>query len=359
LLGLIGQIYSQVVFAELRTRRELGYVVGGDVSEMSSILTIDCYVQGEKMLPDDVENECEHVWTVTVPQQLSALDDSAFHAHKESFKSSLMEGPLSPNQELTHFEDPILLGGCLGLRSSMLAFLETVSSREQLLAAWKQAVMPSNGTTVETRRKVMVKYFGAGTEIPAAPSPNNLSDLLLNASLDSTVLERLRKERELMRILPDANSSLRESLVSEGGYFPTELHCSWSPAEKAHNTSFPQATVAGQKNATRAAIAVTAAKGLMRIHDTAIVDEPHKAHSVIAPQLIGESFAASRSHRRRTMSRSRRPLLQPRSSIQRTLFDSSRIQRISQFRISPHVHRPSDTRRPEWLSQLLGSQSES
>jgi secreted Zn-dependent insulinase-like peptidase len=48
LLGLVGQIYSQVVFAELRTEKSLGYVVGGSVSESSAVITIDCYVQGAK-----------------------------------------------------------------------------------------------------------------------------------------------------------------------------------------------------------------------------------------------------------------------------------------------------------------------
>jgi secreted Zn-dependent insulinase-like peptidase len=358
LLGLVSQIYSQVVFAELRTRKELGYVVGGDVSEMSSILTIDCYVQGEKMLPDDVEGECEHVWAVTVPQQLAALDESAFHAHKESFKSSLMEGPLSPNQELTHFEDPILLGGCLDLRSSMLAFLDTVSSREQLLAAWKQAVMPSNETHVTTRRKVMVKYFGAGTEIPPAPTPDKISDSLRNASFDSSVIERLRKERELMRILPDANSSLREILVAEGGYFPTELHCSWSPAA-ANATSHPdsgvtvKSKVSALRNSSRAAVAVSAGKSLMRMQSAGNTDERRKTDIIIEPPSTYHSLAAPTSHRRRMLSRHRRPPLQPRPAIPRTWLSFGRAHRVSRFSRSSYINHHSDSRRPEWLSHIL------
>lgn len=229
LLGLVGGIYSQVVFAELRTKMELGYVVGGGVSEVSTVISIDCYVQGSKKLPDSVEADCEHVWAVTVPAQIANLDDATFLSHKDSFKSSLLEGPLTTSQELNHFEDPILLGGCLNLRSAMLAFLETVTSKDQLLEAWNAAILPKDGTTVKTRKKVVVKYFKDGMNVPDAPTAGAAEKLFREAGLNGSILERVITERSLTRVVSEANSTIRDSLVKEGGYFPSTLHCDWKP----------------------------------------------------------------------------------------------------------------------------------
>jgi len=228
LMGLVGWMYSQVVFAELRTKQSLGYVVGGSVSEMSTILTVDCYVQGTKKLPDEVEGLCEHVWAKTVPKEIGDLDDATFKSHKDSFKSSLLEGPLTTNQELSHFEDPILLGGCLGLRSAMLEFLDTVTSKHQLLEAWNSVIQPMNGTKVALRKKVVTKYWSDSIAVPQAPSASKAKELYKKAGLDGTILERMMKERELIMHVSQANSTVRNNLVKEGGYFPTELHCAWS-----------------------------------------------------------------------------------------------------------------------------------
>jgi len=250
LLGLVGWIYSQVVFAELRTQMALGYVVGGGVSEMSTVLTIDCYVQGEKMLPDAVEGACEHVWAVTVPKEVKSLDDDTFASHKDSFKNSLLEGPLTTNQELTHFEDPILLGGCLELRSAMLAFLDTVNSKEQLLEAWSNAIMPMNGTKAALRKKVLVKYFNDGMAVPEPPNATEAEKLFKEAGLNGSILERMLEERKLVRYVDEANSTVRDGLAKEGGYFPAELQCNWTAPSK-HAESDADAPFQVLKNQNR------------------------------------------------------------------------------------------------------------
>merc|ERR1719393_375580 len=150
---------------------------------------MDCYVQGDKKLPDEVEGQCEKVWAVTVPQQIASLSEPDLMSHKESFKSSLLEGPLSTNQELTHFEDPILLGGCLGLRRAMIEFLESVTSRDQLLKAWSDAVTPGNSTHVGVRKKVLVKYFSDGMAIPAAPTADETRQQFRKIGLNGSILE--------------------------------------------------------------------------------------------------------------------------------------------------------------------------
>lgn len=227
LLGIVGGIYQQVVFAELRTRRELGYVVGGSVSEISTVLAVDCYVQGEKMLPDEVEQQCENVWAISVPHEIKSLDDDAFNSHKESFRGSLLEGPLTADAEHSHFEDPILLGGCFELRESMLAYLdEQVTSKDQLLEAWLQAVQPKNASmdVPHVRRKLTVKYFGAGSEVLPPPEASDAGN---NVTDDDAAL-RLSLERERTEVYSEASSTVRDNIVAQGGYFPTDLHCKWS-----------------------------------------------------------------------------------------------------------------------------------
>jgi hypothetical protein len=233
LLGIVGSIYSELVFSELRTLKELGYVVGGDVNEKSTVLTVGCYVQGNKKLPDEVEHDCENVMAVKVPEEVAALDDASFKSHREAFRSSLLEMPRTTSQQMEHFEDSILLGNCSNLISSMLSFLDTVNSKDQLLEAWKSAVMPTQGSKVAARKKVVVKYFGKGVQIPPVPNASHMRTLLASAGLNGTIAERMIKERTGTQVLPDANSTIRQSLVDAGGYFPTTVQCTWSP----HNTT--------------------------------------------------------------------------------------------------------------------------
>lgn len=308
---------------------ELGYVVGGGVSEMSTILTLDCYVQGDKKLPDEVEAECENVWANAVPQQIASLSETDLMSHKESFKSSLLEGPLSTNQELTHFEDPILLGGCLGLRKSMLAFLDSVTSRDQLLQAWSDAVTPGNATHVASRKKVVVKFFSDGIAVPAPPTADQARELFRNAGLNGSVLERVVKERHLTSVFNEANSTVRDGLAAGGGYFPTDLHCAWSPPSATTEAPRDMPIFAANASAAPshaetavAAIAAVGVKALMRSEGRSPSVARHlgadgaaagaEASTSSIHRLAG--LATEASARRRDKLAVRRPPLQPRPS---------------------------------------------
>lgn len=371
LLGLVGQIYSQVVFAELRTKMELGYVVGGSVSEMSTVLAIDCYVQGSKKLPDEVEAACEHVWGVTVPEEVKNLDDKTFASHREAFKSSLLEGPLTTNQELTHFEDPILLGGCLDLRSSMIAFLDTVKSKDQLLEAWNNVILPG-GDNATARKKVVVKYFGGGMAIPAAPTDNETETLFKNAGVNGSALERVKKEHKAVQVVNEANSDIRAGIAKEGGYFPAELHCSWpASSNKTQADPSPAPAPAGDADDSFNVLvhgelaphgAATAAAGhgmkaLMRsemglktisLHRGGDSEpEAGQAHRKDTPSALSGA-----SHRRRLMAR--RVSLQPRPSRPVAHFEDVFGERSASQRNLPglHTHGRERLRRLPWDSKV-------
>jgi insulysin len=230
LLGILGPILSNVAYTELRTKKGLGYTTGGGISETSSILKASCFVQGaiEASRPDTVEADCEQVLSVKVPEEISKMDDKTFQAHKESFKSSLLSGPLATSEELGHFENPILLGGCYHMRESMLAFLETVTSKDQLMAAWNEVVQPMNGNKVAPRKKLLVKYFSDAQPVPAVDEKAIMANYQ-GKGLSESIIARVLLERQNTHVVHEATSTVRESLIKEGGYFPTDLHCEWTP----------------------------------------------------------------------------------------------------------------------------------
>jgi hypothetical protein len=368
LLGLVGGIYSQVVFAELRTSMELGYVVGGSVSEMSTVMTIDCYVQGSKKLPDDVEADCERVMAVSVPDEVKNLDDATFSAHKDSFKSSLLEGPLTTNQELMHFEDPILLGGCLDLRSSMLAFLETVS-KEQLLEAWNNAISPKNGTDMAVRKKVVVKYFNDGMAVPKTPTPAETTAIYSKAGLNGSALERATAERNLTRVVNEANSTVRESLAADGGYFPAELKCSWKPpadeAKKEEN-DFKVLTQDKKASTTQppASLATVSAHGMKFVRSEKPISKHHagedttaavetEAHST-GSHVEAAAQRISPSHRHVA----RRAHLHPQPSMPVPSLDTFRGRSAKEQDHLPGLPgRGGRSSRPPWARKLLDFES--
>lgn len=326
LLGMVGSMYSQLVFAELRTKDELGYVVSGGVSEQSTVLTIDCFVQGEKALPDEVEAKCENVWANIVPAQLAALDDTKLKAHKDAFKSSLLEGPLTTRQELQHFENPILLGDCLGLRKAMLDFVETVT-KQDLLEAWNNAILPSAaGGAALPRKKVVVKYWSDKTTIPEPMTREVAKTTYEAAGLSGSVLTRMLDELKSTKFLNEASSSIRDELVKEGGYFPQEIHCTYNAADRKTVVAQPE-----QDAAQNSMLEILASGADVKAQTSLLRKEPDVMRSV-EQHLGGESGiemaeapvhvdAATHlpSHWRRLVAR--RPHLQPRPASPALHFD--------------------------------------
>jgi len=225
-LGLLGVLFSQVAFEELRTKAGLGYIAGGIVTELSTVLMVTCYVQGERMLPDLVEAQCERVFTKTMPAEINKLTRLTFAGHKAAFNSSLLARPQSPWQEASHFEDPILLADCFGLKSAMLKYLDTINNKSQLLKAWRDAMMPMNGTAPSKRKKVVTKLYGRGLQvIPKTPTASEAKAYVKNSTGDSHSAQRVYLERGETLVLSEANSTTRDILVKAGGFYPSNLNC--------------------------------------------------------------------------------------------------------------------------------------
>jgi len=220
LLGLVSQVLQEVAFAELRTRLQLGYTVGGTVSAISNVLTVSCYVQSEVALPDVAEAYCEKVLSTDVPAALENLSSDAFASMKEAFRLALLQPPLSAAEEMDRFWAPIQLGKCFTVSEQMLTYLKTVE-KQDILAAWKHAVEP------KVRAKIVIKLFGDGRD-PGELSTDQAAKQLQKVGGNSAASRRVERERHLATVLHGlANSSLRQQLLAApgAGYFPQTLRC--------------------------------------------------------------------------------------------------------------------------------------
>jgi len=228
-LGLLGQILNTVAYNELRTTRQLGYVVNAGASHVSNVQYMSCIVQGNALKADDIEASIEFVFTHLMPKRLAELTDKEFAAYKHSFRQDLVQPPLKFQDEINHFWGPIAQGGqCFNLRGNMLKYVdESLPSKDALIKEWATLANPSDGM----RSKIVVKYF-AGI-VPTRPTVADAAAIWSKQGVPDSALSLLRREYEKTNVLHHVDSKVRQQLVKEGGYFPRDLHCGLDkPAHK-------------------------------------------------------------------------------------------------------------------------------
>lgn len=220
-LGILGQILSAVAYNELRTAKQLGYVVNAGTSQVSNVQYVSCVVQGNALKADSVEAAIEHVLTHLMPKRLLKLTDKEFAAHKDSFRQDLLRPPVKFADEVNHFWGPVVQGGqCFDLRSNMVRYLdESLKSKDALVEAWTKLATPAKGT----RSKMVVKYFA--NSVPSRPTLANATSTWKKQGVAESSLSLLAREYEQTQIFDRADSKTRQQLVKEGGYFPLDMNC--------------------------------------------------------------------------------------------------------------------------------------
>ncbi|CAK0847812.1 unnamed protein product, partial [Prorocentrum cordatum] len=165
-LALLGQILDPLAFNELRSQRQLGYVVQAGMSQFSNVLAINCLVQSTSLGADQLEAAIEYVLTKLMIERLHTLTAKDFLGYKDSLRQMLVQPPASIGEEMEFFWASIVKGGlCFDLRDQMLRYLDGPDvTIEALLDEWTELATPKKGL----RRKVVVKYFAAG--VPDVPS---------------------------------------------------------------------------------------------------------------------------------------------------------------------------------------------
>lgn len=224
ILGLLGQVLQNVAYNELRTSRQLGYVVSAGSGMLSNVQYMSTVVQGNVLQADDVEIAIESVLTELMPKRLAELSEQEFASYVESFRQELLQPPLAPSEEVGQFWGPVRQGGhCFELRGEILKYLNSSSlTREALRDSWRNMVMPEQGV----RKRMVVKYFAGN--IPEPPSKEEALESWRKQGLSQIASERLWREREAGLVFGHADSAARAELVRKGGYFPQVLDCRYS-----------------------------------------------------------------------------------------------------------------------------------
>lgn len=218
---LLGKIVGTLAYNELRTKRQLGYVVNAMANTISNVLVISAMVQGTVLKADEVEAAMEHVLMELMPKRLRELEEKEFQSFVDSLRDSVLQPPMAASEEVTHFWSPVEQGGrCFSLRSEMLQYLNSTSlSRKRLLEVWTALITPADGV----RQKLVVKYFAE--KVPPRPTDDEAQEIWKKQGLHGNSTALLLLERRRALVLDRADSLARLRLAEEGGYFPQDLNC--------------------------------------------------------------------------------------------------------------------------------------
>eukprot|EP00746_Dinoflagellata_sp_MGD_P005469 gnl/MRDRNA2_/MRDRNA2_110582_c0_seq1.p1 gnl/MRDRNA2_/MRDRNA2_110582_c0~~gnl/MRDRNA2_/MRDRNA2_110582_c0_seq1.p1 ORF type:complete len:1183 (-),score=255.04 gnl/MRDRNA2_/MRDRNA2_110582_c0_seq1:27-3515(-) len=232
IFSILGDIFSQLAYQELRTERGLGYVVNAGQIMISNVMGMSCVVQGTRKRPDEVEPLIEWVFNVKMRSFLQDMSPDDFLQYKNSFILQLKSPPENLQEELVHWPSQVFQGGkCFGLRDKMILYaMDKLSSKQQLIDAWDGMLAPKKETGL--RQKITVKYFGQPSP-DARPSSQEFVEALKKAEVDDATADQARKEHDSAMILEDADSVSRAKVVQDtektvskdNVYFPGNLGC--------------------------------------------------------------------------------------------------------------------------------------
>jgi len=223
LLGLVGKILGTVAYNELRTVRQLGYVVQGGATSFSNVMAVKVMVQGIVLDADQAEAAIQAVITDFMPRRLAELKQEELDSMKSALLNELVTPPVGASEEAGHFWGPVQQGGrCFELQDEMFAFLNTTGAvtKRALQETWTALAMPSEGT----RKKVVVKYFAK--RVLPLPQASEAAAMWAKQGVPEAHQALLRAELEKTLIVDRADSQTREQVLKTGGYFPTDLKCS-------------------------------------------------------------------------------------------------------------------------------------
>jgi len=197
---LLGKMVENPVYDSLRTKKQLGYIVFGFVTEHVDVLELRVLVQGDKEAPDGVDVDIERVLE-GFGADLKNLSLAEFSKWKSSIRSGLNHKDQNMGQEADRYWAQIVNDGlCFNRKELALEYLDSLNS--------PKAVVETFQLLRRENRKVSVKMFGANADpaLLAAPSPV--------------------PGKPQPVLLVGANATKRR-LGSEGGasYYPTETAC--------------------------------------------------------------------------------------------------------------------------------------
>jgi len=139
-------------FTELRTRQQLGYIVGSSGAASMRQRYFTFVVQSSGYAPDELRRRAE-TFIATLPDRLAATTDAQWQTLVAGARSTLEEKPKSIDEKAARFfEYAYVYDGEWERREEALAALDTLT-REQAAALLKGAFAPETA-----RRRVVLLY---------------------------------------------------------------------------------------------------------------------------------------------------------------------------------------------------------
>eukprot|EP00929_Paragymnodinium_shiwhaense_P096456 TRINITY_DN58048_c0_g1_i1.p1 TRINITY_DN58048_c0_g1~~TRINITY_DN58048_c0_g1_i1.p1 ORF type:complete len:1205 (+),score=370.17 TRINITY_DN58048_c0_g1_i1:99-3713(+) len=222
LYGLLSKILETVSYTELRTQKQLGYVVTAAIAPLVNVQYVSCLVQGDKEDADAMEAAVERMFMHDMPTYLANMSSEDFKSQVSAFKESLIAPPQEMKDEFDFFEGPITEGGeCIGLQDELLAYITSGEvTQERLQKAWNDLLFLEEGF----RQKLVVKYFKK--KVPPRPSKEEAQALWKKQGVPNKGFALLEREYDKTSIFDKADSSVRGELRANGTTYPTDIYCS-------------------------------------------------------------------------------------------------------------------------------------
>jgi len=223
--GAIGLILGNLMYSQLRTEEQLGYVVQGAVGSMSNVLYVAGLVQGTSRSADEMEAAIEGIFWKRLPDFLENLTADAIDSYRKALLQQYLQPPSSIEEERKHFFGPVKHhGACFELLGEVVRFANSSDFNKDLLTrSWSQLMAPNRGW----RHKVVVKYFGKS--VPERPDSTSSRLAMQKRGLPEQALSQLTEEHRKTMVLQTADSAARVALSRSDkqgdAYFPTDLHC--------------------------------------------------------------------------------------------------------------------------------------
>jgi secreted Zn-dependent insulinase-like peptidase len=220
--GLLGQILQPLAYEELRTQRQLGYVVSAGASSISNVQYISAVVQGHALGADDQEAAIELLYNELMPKRLANLSDEEFASIRHATEQTLLQPPVAPQDELGHFWGPVAKGGrCFSLQSAVLDYLNSSAvTKDMLVKTWAELVTPWKKGT---RKKFVTKFYAG--KVPERQTDEEVEAAMKAQGVPGDALPMIMRERAASKVLADSSAAEREKLAKSGGFFPVDLHC--------------------------------------------------------------------------------------------------------------------------------------
>lgn len=191
---LLGNALAKDAFEQLRTREQLGYIVGLNAALTHGVWSIQVLIQSSVKDAAYLDERAE-AFLSTVPTLLSEMTDETFEDYRQSYISNLLEPPKSSSEEASLMWAEIGRSTYDFKRSGDDADLARKLTKEDLLKYWHEVF----AVEAPKRRKLSAQFFAPNC---TPPPRRDTGAGGLKPALYLDGLEAVKEYRETMPAWP-------------------------------------------------------------------------------------------------------------------------------------------------------------